>query len=146
MERPTAEAVGRGAGYVAAANVITSLIAFAFYAAAARILGPRGMGEVTMLFLVIGLYGAVGLLGANAAAARFAAYHSGSGSAGRATSAIVRSMELAAAGRGSSYWGSWPGSPQTRGARSRGPSRDWLCSATSPRSRSSPRLSAGSPR
>ncbi|MGC8773104.1 MAG: lipopolysaccharide biosynthesis protein [Conexivisphaera sp.] len=103
MERPTAEAVGRGAGYVAAANVITSLIAFAFYTAAARILGPRGMGEVTMLFLVIGLYGAVGLLGANAAAARFAAYHSGSGSAGRAASAIVRSMELAAAGSLASF-------------------------------------------
>ncbi|MFP3308205.1 MAG: oligosaccharide flippase family protein [Nitrososphaeria archaeon] len=72
MERPTAEGVGRGAGYIAGSNMITSLIAFAFYAAAARILGPRGMGEVTMLFLVIGLYTAVSLMGANYAAARFA--------------------------------------------------------------------------
>ena len=103
MERPTAEAVGRGAGYLAAANVADSLIAFAFYAVAARVLGPRGMGEVTMVFLVIGLYGAVGLLGANMAAARFAAYHSGSGSAERAAGAIRASLELAAIGSAASF-------------------------------------------
>ena len=98
MERPTAEGVGRGAGYIAGSNMITSLIAFAFYAAAARILGPRGMGEVTMLFLVIGLYTAVSLMGANYAAARFAAYHMGAGGRGRALGAIARSMELAMVG------------------------------------------------
>ena len=98
MERPTAEGVGRGAGYIAGSNMITSLIAFAFYAAAARILGPRGMGEVTMLFLVIGLYTAVSLMGANYAAARFAAYHMGAGGRGRALGAIARSMELAMMG------------------------------------------------
>jgi len=116
LERPTAESVGRGAGYVAGSNIATSLIAFAFYAAAARILGPRGMGEVTMLFLVIGLYTAVSLLGANSAAARFAAYHMGAGGHGRAIGAIARSMELAVIGSATAFVALAIASPLIAGA------------------------------
>jgi len=86
--------VAKGTTYIAVQNVIQYLVAFVFYVVIARLLSQAEVGEISLLFFCMGVFGTLTQLAMPVATQKFVSENLGKGQIGRASAVSKTALKI----------------------------------------------------